>query len=111
MQPLQQRRAAANIPMTSSIDNYLTVTSLNEGLEFQISVEYSIEEKGNLILKMLKNCNELTDDEIDDLFRIAVNSPYIEVLVYLQELRKEYANCLSAYIHSENIQIKRKVFD
>ncbi|CAG9320228.1 unnamed protein product [Blepharisma stoltei] len=111
MQPLQARRPQAAIPMTSSIDNYLTVTSLNEGSEFQLNTEYTIEEKGSLILKMLKTCGELTSDEIDDLFRVAVNSPYIEVLVYLQELKKEYANCLSAFIHSEKIEIKRKVFD
>lgn len=109
MEPTTIRRNNLSFSNGSTIENYLSHTY--DGPEFSSNFELSVEEKGQLILKMLKNCDCLTDEEVNELFKICSKSPYTEVLVYLLELKRDYAGCVESFIKAENLQIKKKVFD
>jgi len=111
MKPQIQRRESVTIPNTSNIDSYIYMTSFADNSEYIPPIEYSLEEKGSLILGMIKSVSELEEFEVEDLFKIAVNSPYTEVLVYLQELLGQYKECVSTFIHCDSLETKKKVFD
>lgn len=58
--------------------------------------EYVHEE---LIKDMLKNCAALTSSQLNSLVKEASKSPYIEVLIYLEETKGNYKRCFEIYLH------------
>ena len=62
------------------------------------------------ILSLLKSCKPYTSEEIADLFKITLNSRYIEVLSYLYQLTGEYQEALLCYIQSDDVKNRIFVF-
>ena len=89
-------------------DNVLQVESLRHIDEFT-QLEYDPFKKGRLILSMLESM-ELTDMEIDELYSIAISSPYAEVLIYLQEQRGDNFEILRTFLQSDNKEVKLGIF-
>ncbi|CAG9310317.1 unnamed protein product [Blepharisma stoltei] len=109
MEPTQLRLNNFSFAGGSTIESFLAHNPF-DGTEFSTTFDLSIEEKGQLILKMLKNCKDLSEGEINELFKISSKSPYTEVLVYLLELKKDYTGCVNSFVRAENVEIKKKIF-
>jgi Golgi CORVET complex core vacuolar protein 8 len=93
-----------------TIDEY--INNFSNRPDFNVAfTEFSIVEKGSLLLKMLKKSGEITEIELNELYKIAQLSPYTEVIVYLLELKKDYSNCLKYFIKCESQIVRKKVFD
>ena len=72
-------------------------------------IELSIEEEGSLLLNMLKKI-EMDSKELEEIYVIVKNTPYIELHIYLLELKKEYSICIRFFIKCTSLEIKKKVF-
>jgi len=70
--------------------------------------EYIHEE---LIKDMLKNCISLNNKQLDSLIKEANKSSYIEVIVYLEEIRRNYAKCFEVYLSNKQVQKRLKIFN
>ena len=90
------------------IDEYITNFN-KQNDKNQAFIEYSDEERGVLLLKMMKK-NVMDYNEIDEIFKFAELSAYTEVLIYLLELRKEYSKCVRNFINCSSLEVKKKVF-
>lgn len=92
-----------------TIQNYIL---LNQDCnEIMTEFDYLIEQKSELLLKLIKNYHDYSPEELEDLYKIAVNSAYTEVLVYLLELKQDYAKCFIAFLQCSNPEAQLKVFD
>lgn len=100
-----------SMPNATTIDSYIMLSSVAQCNDEFSQLEYNIEKKGKLIMTMLQQCEAMTPDEVNELFSIALQSPYTEVLVFLHEIKGEYSECLRSFIQCENTEVRRKVFD
>ena len=73
--------------------------------------DYQLEQKSSLLLEIIKNFENFSNSELEDLYKIAVNSAYTEVLVYLLELKQDYAKCFITFLQCSSVQAQLKVFD
>eukprot|EP00826_Nyctotherus_ovalis_P022929 TRINITY_DN17678_c0_g5_i1.p1 TRINITY_DN17678_c0_g5~~TRINITY_DN17678_c0_g5_i1.p1 ORF type:complete len:634 (+),score=179.22 TRINITY_DN17678_c0_g5_i1:73-1974(+) len=90
-QPGEQMEPALCISTAKSLLSY----QLHDTNQHELS-EYVHEE---LIKDMLKNCKALTNSQLNILIKEASKFPYIEVLVYLEETKKNYGRCFEIYLH------------
>jgi hypothetical protein len=113
MIPSQDRSYSVGpaMPNATNIESYIMLSSVAQCNDEFSQLEYNIEKKGKLIMMMLQQCDDLNPDEVNELFVIALSSPYTEVLVFLHELKGEYSECLRSFIQCENEDVRRKVFD
>ncbi len=63
-----------------------------------------------LILGMLKNTTSFSKEQIDFMIGKFRVSPYIEVLVYLLEMKGEYTKCFDAFLGSRDPAASKKIF-
>ena len=92
-----------------TIDDYINNFSSRIEVNLYFS-ELSVEEKGSLLLTMLKKSGQISEPEMAILYKIAELSPYTEVLVYLLEQKKEYSKCVNYFIKCQSFSVKKKVF-
>eukprot|EP01022_Parablepharisma_sp_SALTPOND_P029955 TRINITY_DN74_c0_g2_i1.p1 TRINITY_DN74_c0_g2~~TRINITY_DN74_c0_g2_i1.p1 ORF type:complete len:1082 (-),score=121.24 TRINITY_DN74_c0_g2_i1:4787-8032(-) len=64
----------------------------------------------HLILSMLKNCKELTREQVDTLIAAFSSKAYTEVLIYLREIKGEYTKCFETYLAARDPVISSKIF-
>jgi hypothetical protein len=55
-----------------------------------------------LMLQMIRNCSELTNQHIDELILETEKSPYAEVLVHLTEMKGDYLKCFEIFLAQED---------
>lgn len=108
MAPNTNRRAMQAIS-TPSIEAFITLTE--DCNDIMTELDYSIDQKSELLLKLIKNHPQYSSLELEELYKVAVNSPYTEVLVYLLELKKNYKKCFTAYLQCSNLEVRKKVFE
>ena len=107
---MQEHRFTYSSPIyASNIDEYITNFSFRTDVNLPF-VDLSIEEKGSLLLTQLKKCGDLSEAELNTLYKIAELSPYTEVQVYLLEVKKEYLRCVTYFINCQSDLVKKKVF-
>ena len=107
---MQERKfITASQIYASNIDEYVENFSVRTEVNLPFT-EISIEEKGSLLLIILKKCGKLNETDIHDLYKIAELSPYTEVQVYLLELKGEYAKCVNYFIKCTSEVVRKKVF-
>lgn len=92
----------------ANIDEYITMYHKLADKN-QIFAEFFVEEKGALLLKILQK-HPLESKEIEDIYRLSESSPYIEVIIYLLEVKKNYPKCVQNFIECENEDIRKRVF-
>jgi Golgi CORVET complex core vacuolar protein 8 len=94
---------------SASIESYIKNTeNINELIT---DLDDSIESKSKLLLKLLKTYNNYSVTELEELYKIAVNSPYTEVLIELLEQKKDYNKCFTAFLQCSNVEVRTKVFE
>ena len=108
MKPNINRKAMQTL-LIPSIEEF--IENNEDCNDLMAELDYSIEQKSELILKLIKNYSDYSDNELEELYKIAVNSPYTEVLIYLLELKQDYNKCFIAFLQCNNLEVKRKVFD
>lgn len=91
-----------------NIDEYITMYSKLPDKN-QIFAEFFVEEKGALLLKILQK-HTLESKEIEEIYRLSESSPYIEVIIYLLEVKKNYSKCVQNFIECEIEDIRKRVF-
>lgn len=94
-----------------TIEAYISLSMFKDFADEDSQIEYDSERKGRFILSMLEKRKDLTSEDVNELFYIAVTSPYTEVLVFLQEIQEKYTDCIKAFLASDNVKIKIKIFD
>ena len=108
MAPSTNRRAMQSIS-TPSIEAY--IASTEDCNDIMTELDFSIDSKSELLLKLIKNHPQYSTLELEELYKVAVNSPYTEVLVHILELRKNYTMCFTAFLHCSNTEVRKKVFE
>ena len=108
MKPNANRKAMQTL-LILSIEGF--IISNENCNDLMTELDYSIEQKSELILKLIKNYSDYSDNELEELYKIAVNSPYTEVLVHLLELKKDYNKCFLAFLQCNNLEVRKKVFE
>ncbi|OMJ77406.1 hypothetical protein SteCoe_23007 [Stentor coeruleus] len=108
MTPNTNRKA---IQSTNSTSFDIFIANSENCNDFMTELDYSIEQKSELLIKLIKNYSSYTILELDELYKVAVNSPYTEVLVHLLEVRQDYKQCFLAFLQCSNVDVCKKVFD
>ena len=90
------------------IDQYITnYTKLADKNRQYVS--FSDEEKGILLLKLLKKY-EISSKDVVELYGFAENSKLTELQIYLLEKKKDYSKCVRKFVECQVLEIQRKVF-
>lgn len=95
------------------LDSYiLSFLNLSISEEYQDQLlDSNTSHLSKIILSLLYTRSDLTSENIHDLYLLAINSPYTEVLLYLQELQGKYQECYQTFLNCHNIEIKSMIFD
>ncbi len=75
------------------------------------AAEAEWDEYEEIVLKMMKNCPDLSVDQINSIIKEAQNSPYTEVLVYLLQLKGDYLKGVETYLGLTDAKRKTRIFD
>ena len=92
-----------------NIEGY--ILSTEDCNNIRTELDYSIDQKSEVILKLIQNYSKYSTTELEDLYKVAINSPYTEVVVYLLEQKNDYNKCFVAFLQCNTLEIKKKVFD
>ena len=90
------------------IDQYITNYAKMADKNRQF-ISFSDEEKGNLLLKLLRKF-EISSKDVMELYAFAENSKLTELQIYLLEKKKEYSKCVRKFVECPVLEIQRKVF-
>jgi hypothetical protein len=93
----------------ATIQNFIALNQNSN--KIMTEFDYQIEQKSFLLLEIIKNYDDFSSQELEDLHKIAVNSAYTEVLVHLLELKHDYAKCFTTFLQCSSVQAQLKVFD
>ncbi|CAG9333651.1 unnamed protein product [Blepharisma stoltei] len=69
-----------------------------------------LKRNSKLILKMLKNCDLDSENEIKQVLAISLKSPYDKVIAFLYELKRDFPHCLNIYLRSNTEHVRTHVF-
>lgn len=97
----------------TDLDSYI-LSFINQSIseEYQDQLLNSDTTKlSKIILSLLYSRSDLNSDNIQELYQLAINSPYTEVLLYLQELQGKYLECYQSFLNCHNSEIQLLIFD
>ena len=100
---------SAQLCMTTS--KYLLTTTQRFYKNQNKYFHYEIEEVSKFILDMIKNCKALTLENMAQLIKSATDTQHYMVLVYLLEVKMQYAECFDTYLLCPKQTAQRKVFE
>jgi hypothetical protein len=106
---LSQSRPSQIISIfATSIDDYINFYC-NLQDKNQVFTEFTTEEKSQLLLSMLKK-HQMSQKEIEEISFLASKTSFIELIIYLLELAKDYSGCVRNFVQCEVEETRKKVF-
>lgn len=106
---LTLNRPSSILPLfATNIDEYINLYCKLQDKN-QVFAEFTTEEKGSLLLSILKK-HQMSSKEIEEINHLASKTNFIELIIYLLELSKDYSGCVRNFIQCEVEETRRKVF-
>lgn len=72
---------------------------------------YSLAEIDCMCSDLLRKCNNLDSNVIEELYKLAKFSVYTEVVLFLLEMKSQYKDCLEYFVRAQDKRVKCKVFN